>query len=50
MKTENRITRVFGTDDEARVAPNYEMPEGMMPGEVAYQIVHDEAMLDGNSR
>lgn len=21
-----------------------------MPGEVAYQIVHDEAMLDGNSR
>ena len=50
MKTENPITPVFGTDEEARVAPKYEMPEGMRPGEVAYQIVHDEAMLDGNSR
>lgn len=50
MKTENPITPVFGTDEEARVAPKCEMPEGMMPGEVAYQIVHDEAMLDGNSR
>ena len=50
MKTENPITPVFGTDEEARVAPKYERPEGMMPGEVAYQIVHDEAMLDGNSR
>ena len=50
MKTENPITPVFGTDEEARVAPKYEMPQGMMPGEVAYQIVHDEAMLDGNSR
>ena len=50
MKTENPITPVFGTYEEARVAPKYEMPEGMMPGEVAYQIVHDEAMLDGNSR
>lgn len=50
MKTENPITPVFGTDEEARVALKYEMPAGMMPGEVAYQIVHDEAMLDGNSR
>ena len=50
MKTENPMTPVFGTDEEARVAPNNEMPECMMPGEVAYQIVHDEAMLDGNSR
>lgn len=50
MKTENPITPIFGTDEEARVAPKYEMPERMMPGDVAYQIVHDEAMLDGNSR
>ena len=50
MKTENPITPVFGTDEEARVAPKYEMPAGMMPGDVAYQIVHDEAMVDGNSR
>lgn len=32
------------------VAPKFEMADHSMPGEVAYQIVHDEAMLDGNSR
>lgn len=50
MKTENPNTPIFGTNEEARIAPKYEMPQGSMPGEVAYQIVHDEAMLDGNSR
>ena len=30
MKTENPITPVFGTDEEARVAPKYEMPEGLI--------------------
>lgn len=34
MKTENPITPVFGTDEEARVAPKYEMPEGMMPAKL----------------
>lgn len=49
---ENRKSKhaIFGTSEEARVAPKYEMPKTSMPGEVAYQIVHDEAMLDGNSR
>lgn len=50
MKTENPNTPIFGTNEEARVAPKFEMPSQSMPGEVAYQIVHDEAMLDGNSR
>ena len=45
MKTENPNTPIFGTSEEFRVAPKFEMP-----GEVAYQLVHDEAMLDGNSR
>ena len=49
-KTENPNTPIFGTSEEARVAPKFEMPENSMPGEVAYQIIHDEAMLDGNSR
>lgn len=50
MKTENPNTPIFGTNEESRVAPKFEMPKNSMPGEVAYQIVHDEAMLDGNSR
>lgn len=47
---ENPNTPIFGTPEEARVAPKFEMPKHSMPGEVAYQLVHDEAMLDGNSR
>lgn len=50
MKTENPNTPIFGTSEEFRVAPKFEMPKNSMPGEVAYQLVHDEAMLDGNSR
>jgi glutamate decarboxylase len=30
--------------------PRHEMPAGDMPADVAYQIVHDELMLDGNAR
>ena len=30
--------------------PCHEMPEGEMPPDVAYQIIHDELMLDGNAR
>ena len=30
--------------------PRNELAEGMLPAEVAYQLVHDQAMLDGNSR
>ena len=50
MKTENPNTPIFGTPEEARVAPKFEMPKTSMPGEVAYQLVHDEAMRDGNAR
>jgi glutamate decarboxylase len=34
---------------EGRV-PRHELPAGDMPADVAYQIVHDELMLDGNAR
>jgi glutamate decarboxylase len=33
-----------------RDVPRLELPEGELPPEVAYQIVHDELMLDGNAR
>ena len=31
-------------------APRDVLPEGEMPPDVAYQIIHDELMLDGNAR
>lgn len=43
-------TPIFGSPEESRLAPKFEMPKDSMSGEFAYQIVHDEAMLDGNSR
>lgn len=49
-KTTNPYPSVFGSNQEERVAPKFAMPKSSMPGETAYQIVHDEAMLDGNSR
>ena len=37
------------TSEMPRV-PRHQMPAGETPPEVAYQIVHDELMLDGNAR
>lgn len=50
MKPESPFTPVFGSAEEQRVAPKFTMPQSSISGELAYQIVHDEAMLDGNSR
>ena len=44
------INPVFARPGEATTLPKFELPESMMAGDTAYQIVHDEAMLDGNSR
>jgi glutamate decarboxylase len=35
---------------EARTIPRHALPDGEMPPDVAYQIIHDELMLDGNAR
>jgi glutamate decarboxylase len=35
---------------EARRIPRHRLPEGELPPDVAYQIIHDELMLDGNAR
>lgn len=50
MNKQNPFTPIFGSDEEMRVAPKFSMPKDSTSGEIAYQIVHDEAMLDGNSR
>ncbi|WP_116209942.1 glutamate decarboxylase [Streptomyces olivoreticuli] len=35
---------------EPVTVPRYALPEGEMGADVAYQLVHDELMLDGNAR
>src|ERR671936_2355114 len=35
---------------EGRLIPRHELPAGPLPPEVAYQIIHDELMIDGNAR
>ena len=35
---------------ETETIPRHELPDGEMPPDVAYQLIHDELMLDGNAR
>ncbi|MDH5856764.1 glutamate decarboxylase [Lampropedia aestuarii] len=41
---------VFGSVDLSYVMPKYKIPEQEHSAAHAYQVVHDELMLDGNSR
>src|SRR3954467_4713717 len=40
----------FSLAGEMDEVPRLRIPDGEMPPDVAYQIVHDELMLDGNAR
>ncbi len=40
----------FSRDGETAELPRYRLPAGGMDPDTAYQIVHDELMLDGNAR
>ncbi len=42
------IAPMFGA--EVETIPRHRLPSGELPPDVAYQLVHDELMLDGNSR
>ena len=44
------LNPVFVRPGESTELPKFTIPEGMSLPETAYQIVHDEAMLDGNAR
>ncbi len=44
------LNPVFLRPGEATSLPKHRMPRGESLPETAYQIVHDEAMLDGNAR
>ncbi len=36
--------------DQGMTVPKHRMPDGPMAPDVAYEIIHDELMLDGNAR
>jgi glutamate decarboxylase len=42
------VQPLFGL--EGTTIPRHEFPDDEMPPDVAYQIIHDELMLDGNAR
>ncbi|MFB2599711.1 pyridoxal-dependent decarboxylase, partial [Herbiconiux sp. P17] len=47
---QNQLNPIFAREGEATDFPLDEIPRGeSLPG-TAYQVVHDEAMLDGNAR
>ena len=35
---------------EGAEVPRHRLPDGELPPDVAYQVIHDELMLDGNAR
>ena len=47
---ESLMDDLFSSPDLSTPIPKYKMPEGPQDPRHAYQIVHDELMLDGNSR
>ena len=44
------LTPTYGARELNVPVPRYELPAGGMPSNVAYSLVHDELILDGNSR
>ncbi len=48
--TEQTRPDAYGADRAAETLPRYAMPEQGLPPEVAYNLVRDELMLDGNAR
>src|SRR3954470_24233817 len=48
LRDDLAVAPLFGL--EGQTIPRHDLPSGEMPPEVAYQIIHDELMLDGNAR
>jgi len=41
------IAPMFGSREMASPIPRFEIPDGPMPADAAYQLIHDEMQLDG---
>jgi glutamate decarboxylase len=44
------LNPIFSRPGEVESAPRFTFPKKSMLTETAYQIVHDDSMLDGNAR
>ncbi|MEY2336556.1 glutamate decarboxylase [Acidithiobacillus ferrianus] len=44
------ITPAYGSRTMDHTIPKYRLPDGEMPAQTVYQVIHDELMLDGNAR
>jgi glutamate decarboxylase len=44
------VSPLFAGEGESTTVPKHRMPDGPMSPEMAYEIIHDELMLDGNAR
>lgn len=49
-KQDHSTDDIYASADLSIVLPKYKMPEGEQNSKHAYQAIHDELMLDGNSR
>jgi len=47
---ESGIDDVYATGSAVRRVPKYRLPEHASPAQAIYSLVHDELLLDGNSR
>lgn len=47
---DNLLDDVYASSDLSVVMPKYKMPEKEHSPRHAYQVVHDELMMDGNAR
>jgi len=44
------LANVYGSEDVSQPMPKYRMPEKEHGPRIAYSVIMDELMLDGNSR
>jgi glutamate decarboxylase len=44
------VNPLYVREGESTTLPKHRMPDGPMMPDTAYEIVHDELMLDGNAR
>jgi len=50
IKDKELLDPVYGSAALGQVLPKYKIPEKEISAQAAYRVVHDELMLDGNSR
>ncbi|WP_109994497.1 glutamate decarboxylase [Salinisphaera sp. LB1] len=50
LKPDAELAPTYGSRVMSRPVPKYALPQSEMPPRTAYQLIHDELMLDGNAR